>query len=482
MRVRISPSGGSRQRLFVRTSMSILSEPEIRLEPGDLPEIPLPKGWSELTLHAVLHVISLARIVILNSVNWPDGPECDTLRLRAENDRLKSEIALLQLEITIKDTRFARLEPRKRPHYLPHERLEILVIQATRGLTNTQIAKRFQVTLQTIRNWILGKDKEETIVQIAEKPTRYPDFVRSIVQQFKVCCPMLGRFKIADILARAGLHLSASTVKRCIDEPPIDPEKIETPPEISPSEEFEKTGNHEVQAWYSNHVWSGDLSEVPTSNGFWCPWHPFAVPQQHPYCWWVYVVIDHFSRRIMGFAIFKTQPTAEDICRAMDRIRSENGVKPKYFVSDKGVQFDSYAFRKWCTENGVKNRYGAVGKFGSIAVTERVIKSLKYEYLNRIVVPLSQSDMENEVRSYVSWYNEHRPHTRHFGRTPNEIYFNRRAANTLPRIEPRKHAKHSTPCAAPRTCIRGKAGVKVKLAIDFVNGNRLLPVVKIEKV
>jgi len=71
---------------------------------------------------------------------------------------------------------------------------------------------------------------------------------------------------------------------------------------------------------------------------------------------------------------------------------------------------------------------------------------------------------------------------KHFGRTPNEVYFNRRAANSLPRIEPRKHAKHSTPCAAPRMYIRGKAGVKVKLAIDFVNGNRLLSIVKIEKV
>ena len=398
-----------------------------------------------------------------------------------ENERLKSEIALLKCELEIKEVRFARSEPKKRPHYLPHERLQILVIQAARGLTNTQIAKRFQVTLQTIRNWIQGKDKEETTVQIAEKPTRYPDFVRYIVQQFKACCPILGRHKIAHILARAGLHISASTVKRCIDEPPIDPAKIETLPD-NPSSETDKTGNHEVQTWYADHVWSGDLTEVSTSNGFWCPWHPFAVPQQHPYCWWVYVVIDHFSRRLMGFVIFRTQPTTEEICQEMDRICTENKVKPKYFVSDKGKQFDSCPFRKWCSDNGVKNRYGAVGRHGSIAVTERVIKSLKYEYLNRIVVPLSQSDIVNEVRSYVSWYNDFRPHTRHFGKTPNEIYFNRRAANTLPRIEPRKYAKHSTPCAAPRMMIRGKSGAKIKLVLDFHEGNKLLPIVRIERV
>ena len=184
----------------------------------------------------------------------------------------------------------------------------------------------------------------------------------------------------------------------------------------------------------------------------------------------------------MGFSIFKTQPTTEDICREMDRTCAENKVNSKYFVSDRGVQFDSHAFRSWCCDNGVKNRYGAVGKFGSIAVTERVIKSIKYEFLNHIVVSLSQNDMENVVRSYVAWYNEHRPHTRLFGRTPNEVYFNRRAANTLRRIEPRKYAKHSTPCASPGMMIRGKAGVKVKLAVNFLNGNRLLPIVKIERV
>ncbi|MCL2624521.1 MAG: DDE-type integrase/transposase/recombinase [Planctomycetaceae bacterium] len=461
--------------------MSVLPDLEINLETDDLPAIPLPNGWSELTLQAVLHVITLARIVLLNAHHWPDGAECDTLRLRAENDRLKSEIALLQCEIEIKDARFSRLEPKRRPHYLPHERLEILIIQAARGLRNIQIAKRFQVTLQTIRNWIQGKDKDGTTVQIAEKPTRYPDFVRYIVQQFKACCPMLGRYQIANIFARTGLHMSASTVKRCIDEPPIDPPKTDTLPE-NPSNETDKPGNHEVQAWYPDHVWSGDLTEVSTSNGFWCHWRPFAVPQQHPYCWWVYVVIDHFSRRLMGLAIFKTPPTSEDICREMDRICTESKVKPKYFVSDKGIQFDSHPFRKWCRDNGVKNRCGAVGKHGSIAVTERVIKSLKYEYLNRIVVPLSHGDMENEVRSYTAWYNEFRPHARHLGRTPNEVYFNRRAANTLPRIEPRKFAKHSTPCAAPRTMIRGKAGANIKLVLDFHEGNRLLPIVKFERV
>ncbi|MDR2441180.1 MAG: hypothetical protein LBE12_17605, partial [Planctomycetaceae bacterium] len=70
-------------------------------------------------------------------------------------------------------------------------------------MTNEQTAKRFQVTVQTIINWFRGVEKGESTVQMPEKANRYPDFVRYIVQQLKSYCPMLGRFKIAEILCRA---------------------------------------------------------------------------------------------------------------------------------------------------------------------------------------------------------------------------------------------------------------------------------------
>ncbi len=56
-------------------------------------------------------------------------------------------------------------------------------------------------------------------------------------------------------------------------------------------------------------------------------------------------------------------------------------MKPKYFVTDRGKQFDCHAFRKWCKRRKVKPRYGAVGKYGSIAVIERFNRTLKYEGL-----------------------------------------------------------------------------------------------------
>ena len=445
---------------------------EPHLEPGDTPEIPLPKGWTSLTLQAILHVIALARIVILNAGNWPKG--CNELQLRVENDRLRSEINMLQREIVIKDARFARLNAKKRPHYSPTERLEILAIRTMRGWSTAQVAKRFQVTVQTIINWYRGVDNGEATVQMPERVKRYPDFVRYIVQQLKSFCPMLGRYKIADILARAGLHLSASTVKRIVDEPPIEPVNTDEPTSPSPSPT--------VQAWYPDHVWSVDLTVVPSTDGLWVPWSPNALTQAHPYSWYVMVVIDHYSRRIIGFDVFEQQPTATDGGSAMKRICKENSTNPKHLVSDQGTQFTANEFRAWCNEKDVKQRFGAIGKHGSIVVTERVILTYKDGCTRHILVPISRNGMVRETQLFFEWYNSHRPHMSLNGKTPNEVYFNRRTANAKPRIETRPLAKHSIPCAKPRMCIAGRAGAKVKVKLEFLEGRRHLPIVKVERV
>jgi len=43
---------------------------------------------------------------------------------------------------------------------------------------------------------------------------KFPDFVRYIVQRLQALCPRLGKAKIAQVLARAGLHLAITTVGR----------------------------------------------------------------------------------------------------------------------------------------------------------------------------------------------------------------------------------------------------------------------------
>jgi transposase InsO family protein len=73
---------------------------------------------------------------------------------------------------------------------------------------------------------------------------------------------------------------------------------------------------------------------------------------------------------------------------------------------------------------GARPRYGAVGKYGSIAVVERFIKSMKTEHLCRIMVPLNLDEMRYEAGLYMTWYNEHRPHETLKARPPQEVNCN----------------------------------------------------------
>jgi len=453
--------------------MSFLPEPDILLDPTPTPEIPLPKGWSALTLQAILHTITLARIVILNAACWPNDKECDGLRLRVENDRLLAEVNLLKQELAIKDARFARLDAKQRPEFLPTERLEILTLKAARGWSNVQTANRFHVAERTVRRWIYGVETGGDIVQLPEQVNRYPDYVRSIVQRLKACCPMLGRYKIADILARAGLHISASTVRRIIQEPPKQPAEIEIPPDL--------VAPRVVTSKYPDHLWGGDITLIPTVQGLAMGIEPEAIPQEFPYCFHVLNVIDHFSRRLMGEKVFTKCPTGADITKAFEEICCENAVSPKHLVLDHGAQFYCREMLDWCKGRNVKPRFGAVGRHGSIAVVERLHLSMKEECTRRIIVPLNKRDFEKELSFWQEWYNSLRPHMTLKGKTPDEVYFGLRAANTLPRLEPRPKVHHSTPCAKPRMMMAGKAGRKINLHLSFLDGRSHLPILTVQR-
>jgi transposase InsO family protein len=175
-----------------------------------------------------------------------------------------------------------------------------------------------------------------------------------------------------------------------------------------------------ITAKHPNHVWHVDLTTIPTQAGFWVPWLPMAMPQCWPFCWWIAGVSDHYSRRIVGFRLFKSPPTSRQITAFLDRLIRPVGQTPKYVISDKGPQFWSQTFKQWCKRNAIRSRFGAVGKYGSIAVIERMFRSLKSECTRQILVPIAQSAMLRELDCYASWFNTYRPHQGLEGMTPAE--------------------------------------------------------------
>ena len=436
--------------------------------------IPLLSGWPDSIRSAVIYVISLAHYAITCARGWAANSANARVRLAAENDRLDQEIQLLREELRIKDVRMARIDPRRRPYYPPTERMAILELKAARAWSLVQAAKVFLVEPVTIASWLKRIDEagDAALVQLREPVNKFPDFVRYIVQRLKALCPSLGKRKIAQILARAGLHLGSTTVQRMVKD-------RRTGQPADPGDQTEQS-NRIVTAKYPDHVHHVDLTVVPTSLGMWAAWTPFALPQVWPFCWWVAVVIDHFSRRAMGVMGFKKQPTSIQVRAFLGRLWAK--VKPKYLISDQGSQFWCDAFKAWCKRKGVEPRFGAVGKYGSIAVIERFIRTLKDECTRRITIPLRRDDMRRELIWHFDWYNEHRPHEFIVGRTPNEVYHNRPAANEMPRIEVRPHWPTDASCATPVATIDGKPGQKVVLLVSYHAGRKHLPIVQLKRV
>lgn len=180
-------------------------------------EIPLPKKWPEHVKSAVLHTISLASTVFTAAHGWAANRADSLVLLQAELDYAKSEITLLKEEMSIKDARFGRVHPHRRTYYRPIERMRILKLKAARGWSTRQAATAFLLNEETISSWLRRVDEEgeRPLIRLPEPVNKFPAFVRYIVCQLKLFFPSMGKEQIARILARAGLHLGATTVGRC---------------------------------------------------------------------------------------------------------------------------------------------------------------------------------------------------------------------------------------------------------------------------
>ena len=331
--------------------------------------LPLPKSWPRRVRSAVIRTISLAQISLTHARSVAANSVNARIRLKQDNDRLRQEILLLREESRIKDMRMEQIPAQRRPHYPPVERLAILELRAARGWSLAQTAKRFLITPVTVASWMTRLDEEgsATLVRVPQPVNKFPDFVGYLVCRLKVLCPTMGKARIANVLCRAGLHLGATTVRTMLreaDRP--EPTKRRTEPAMTASERV-------VTAREPNHVWHCDLTTVPTALGFWIPWLPQALPQRWPFCWWLAVVIDHYSRRVMGVAVFLQQPSSKAVQAFLDRAIRVAGKAPDHLITDQGKQFVAKSLKRWCRRRGICQRFGAIGKYGSIAVIERLM-------------------------------------------------------------------------------------------------------------
>ncbi len=454
----------------------------------ELPSVPLPKGWPASVQTAILHAIALGRFAVAYTRSWAINSSVKRIRLAARLEHAEQELALLSEENRLLRARILAMPANRRPHYCPTDRFAILELKAARGWTAAAAARRLVLSAATITTWTQRLDAQgkDALLALPQPVNRFPDYLAHLVRSLKLTLPFAGRRRIADLLARAGLHLSASTVSRLLDKelpapdsaPPSTVSGTETPsPTGTDNADAGTSGEkpHTVIARYPGHVWGIDLTLCPIGGGFWTSWCPFALPQGWPFAWWLVVIVDYFSRKVVCAQLFPTQPTAAQLCDTLDLALAMNGSPPKYTVTDKGAQFQD-EYRAWCDARNVKPRWGALHRFGSIALVERLILTLKTEGLRRILMPLDYEAMRDAIAAIVLWYNHHRPHQALRGATPDEVWQVASPARDGPRFERRaRYPATGKLGARVPAAILAERGVKLELVVGHVDGRQHLP-------
>ncbi len=135
---------------------------------------------------------------------------------------------------------------------------------------------------------------------------------------------------------------------------------------------------------------------------------------------WALVAIDHFSRAVMAVVPLEG-PNAGSVVDAMEEAFLRHG-PPEHLISDQEGVFVSEVFGVLLGNWNVKQRFGAVGKHGSIAVTERLIWTLKREWLARIALIRGLDHLGRLLADFEEYYKQHRSHQQLNGATPSILY------------------------------------------------------------
>ena len=293
----------------------------------------------------------------------------------------------------------------------------------THGLSRIETARLFLVDSQTVARWereALAEPETEAIGTLvrAKPPLRgYDDVVKRLVQMLDAF-EIGGSKKIAQMLARAGLKIGRETVRR-YRKAPRPPQPAGSPMESS----------RILRAKYVNHVWLADLTEIRGFLGL--------------FVYKLVVVLDLFSRFPLAFGIFQKEPTAGQVLEVLDRAIRQHG-RPRHFVSDQGSQFTATAFRETLDALAIRQRFGAIGQYGSIAIIERFWRTLKELLGVRLWPPLSAAHLEARVQLALLYYSSLRPHQGLGGATPAEFYFDKTPAVQKAVPPPRKREATST--------------------------------------
>jgi transposase InsO family protein len=134
---------------------------------------------------------------------------------------------------------------------------------------------------------------------------------------------------------------------------------------------------------------------------------------------WVLVVMDQFTRRIIGFGVHAGDVDGKALCRMFNIAVSSKGA-PKYLSSDNDPLFHYHQWQANLRILGVDEIKTVPFTPISHPFIERLIGTIRREYLDQILF-WNANDLERKLAHFRQYYNSHRTHTALAGVTPSEM-------------------------------------------------------------
>jgi putative transposase len=132
---------------------------------------------------------------------------------------------------------------------------------------------------------------------------------------------------------------------------------------------------------------------------------------------WVMVVMDQYTRRIVGFAVHAGAMDGSAICRMFGCIAAQAGTTPKSVSTDHDPLFE---FHRWKADLRILETQ-EIKTVPDVPLShpfvERLIGSIRREFVDH--VPFwTRRDLERKLESFREFYNQARSHRSLNGKTP----------------------------------------------------------------
>jgi putative transposase len=131
---------------------------------------------------------------------------------------------------------------------------------------------------------------------------------------------------------------------------------------------------------------------------------------------WVMVVMDVFTRRIIGFGVECADPCGATLCRMFNQIIAGKSL-PQHLSSDRDPLF---RFHRWLANLRILDVVKSV-PFVPVShpFVERLIGTIRREFLDHVLI-WNAVDLERKLEEFRNYYNDHRVHQSLNGSAPGE--------------------------------------------------------------